>query len=505
MLPNFDRTGLKLWACLLVGLLGAIFVGNLLGEEGEYGAIKVAVAAGISLFFFTSYTWWWVPIPAMFALGGFLYFGFKMYLFEVGMVLCVIPLLVASALKPSSVLQKRGRLPVRFWLTAVFIGVHAMWSVFLARYYREGGFTNILRQYSFAEWGIIFCCIFYWCGSTRFLRRALVFFFVAYLIRVVVGLVNFYFPVFLYLPGVNYVLPMLSDDLRAAGLGLAAVAICYASLASFWMARFFHVIIAIIAGASVFMGGGRTAAVLVLFLPLFLALIKRKISWLVGSAALVICFVAFLNIFSPQVAMLDSRVQRALSPLLLDRSGAAFSVQTESSDIWHQRLREVAISRWLDNPVSFLFGNRIKRFDPLKFLQTGIATYDFDSALDQAMDLATYESGWFTVLSGAGLVGGVLFVSVLVLLLRSSLARLIKRGLNDVTGAFCFLASYNILVWLVFGWTTGGWPSYEIMLGTIAYGACLDENRAPKSSSNLQNTGFRRRDVGRLAAVPSVG
>lgn len=471
-MKNFTRFDFRIWLCVFAALVFSLFAGNLIAEQGLQGAMIVAMMVGGTFFFFSSYRWWWVPIPAFFASGAMLYYGFKLYLHEVGLALCVVPLIAASALNINAVRQRRPALPTIFTVLLGFLILHLGWSVIVARQTGEGGYGNILRVYLGATWGLGFALMFNWSGSTQYLRHALGWLFVAYLFRVVLTLFTYFVPSFSYIPFINLVLPGSTlaqiDDLRTSAIGLASLSLCYASMTRNRLVRAVHFFLVIGSFFALLLGGGRVAAVVFLGLPTMLALVNRKFGLVIATAAVTVCGVGLLNVNPRMLESLEPRMQRTLGILVLESGGIRAHELTEGSDQWHMRLRELAVERWTSSPWTFVFGNRIKKYAGGS-VAMGMGEFDFESGLNQAGDLSSYESAWFSVLASTGVMGAVLFSMVVLFLLKNSYAYLREHRVRDPAGAFNFLAFYNIIIWFALGWAVGGFPSFEILLGSVAF------------------------------------
>ena len=474
---------------LFISATVAVFTGLFISQQAELGVIFLATVGGLAFFFFSSYRWWWTIIPALFASGGILYFGFKIYLYEVGLFLCIVPLMFVGALNWNAIRQSRGPLPKVFYILFIFLFGHMFWSLAAAKLYGEGGLGNILRHYMGGFWALLFVFLFHFFGSTQYLRRALFLLFVAYLVRAGLTVFTYFIPSFNYIPGINLVLPGSTmaqiDDLRWSAPGLASVSLIYLCMARSGWTKFLHVLIIAAAFCGLLLGGGRVAAVVFVALPLAAAYFQRKYSILIAFATILFSGLAYLNVNPRAIEEMEPRMQRTLGIFILERGAVATHSETQASDEWHERLRRVALERWTSTPISMFVGNRIKKFDYSTYLLTGLPSIDFESMIGQASDLGAYESGWYTVLATTGIIGFILFGWMIFTFLRESYSRLRQTGIRDYRTGFCFLAFFNIMVWFVLGWTIGGYPSYELVLGAIAFGAFreIKTKPLPKSSA----------------------
>ena len=143
----------------------------------------------------------------------------------------------------------------------------------------------------------------------------------------------------------------------------------------------------------------------------------------------------------------------------------------DGSDEWHRQLALMAITRWTASPWSFLFGHRLIPFaagtDPM--------TQSFFDIMKSAADLGYYEAGFWTVLAVTGAVGGILYGVTLWKLARPLWGWVWRKRNWVPSTAFGFMALSSTLLWFVFGWILGHFPSEQIILLLIARAAYEDE------------------------------
>ncbi|HEY1169827.1 MAG TPA: hypothetical protein VGH19_00535 [Verrucomicrobiae bacterium] len=471
----------RFWLGLFAVLGGSLFLGYFLAYWSSFGAIFLAVLFLGTLFFFLSPKWWWIPVPASFAAGGVLYFGFKLYAHELTLLLCSLPLFFAVALRFRSFYQYRKILPWTYYLLGAYLCAHMVWSVGAARILGEGGTGNIVRHYSWALWPMIFGMLFVWFGSIKYLKAALYLLVGAYLLRVVVTILSDYIGGFFYIPYINYVLPGSTpgetDDLRTSGLGLVAFATIFVCIARTWQTRTIAVLIVALGFVGLLLGGGRVAIAMGLLIPVAAAVAAKRFAWVISAGAAGLLFVASLNLYPGLLDRADSRIQRTLSILVLEKGAVQAHADTASSNYWHERLRDIAIDRWLADAGSFFFGNRVKKFDAELLFVHSQQEWSFEHAIDQASDVGAYETGWFSVLANSGMFGFACYMALFMQFIGRPIAHLYRDGVKDVTGGICFISVYFTTMWLVFGWTFGAYPSFEIMLLIIANVAIYDAAR----------------------------
>jgi len=471
----------RFWLGLAALLGGTLFLGYFLAVWSSFGAVLLGVLFFGSLFFFLSPRWWWIPVPASFAAGGVLYFGFKLYAHELTLLLCSLPLFFAVALRFRSFYQYRNVLPWTYYLLGAYLCAHLAWSVGAARILGEGGTGNILRHYSWALWPLIFGMLFVWFGSTKYLKTALYLLLGAYLLRVVVTILSDKIGGFFYIPYINYVLPGSTpgetDDLRNSGLGLAAFAAVFACMARKWQLRTVYLALLGLGFLGLLLGGGRVAIAMGLLVPVLAALATKRFMLIVSAGAAGLLFIAALNLNPAFLDHTDPRVQRTLSILVLEKGAVQAHADTAMSNFWHQRLRTIAIDRWTADTGSFFFGNRVKKFDAELLFVHSQQEWSFERAIDQAADVGAYETGWFSVLANSGLFGFACYFALIVQFIRRPFLHLYQHGIKDQIGAISFISVYFTSMWSLFGWTFGAYPSFEIMLLIVANVAIYDQAR----------------------------
>ena len=481
MNADFGRGALVSLVWLAGSAVAAVVIGYAMATVGWMAAPLLAVLVAAGIFFVVSPRWWWVPLPASYAIGGMLYFGFKIYTHELALVVCVLPLFFAAALNRRAVQQERAALPgVHFWML-FYLAVHLGWSILVARRLGEGGYGNILRHYAWALWPLCFGWLYHRYGSTRYLRPALWMLLAAYFLRASVTVVTHHFPAFLYVPLINFVLPgstsAHADDLRSGALGLGVVALAVGAMSRSLGWRLVMLALGGLALYGVLLGAGRVSLAMFMCLPPALAWVGRRYDLLGAAGGLVLAVLLALNVSPQLLDGFDMRVQRTLSILVLEQGAARSHAITESSNLWHQRLRELAMQRWLESPGTFLFGNRIRRFDAEIGYIHGQQEMAFERALERATEVGAYETGWFSTLAITGVLGFGLYLGLLARYLRRPWEFLRKHGVRGPEGAFCFLGVFTAVMWFAFGWTYGGYPSFELVLLMVADAACGDAAR----------------------------
>lgn len=466
------------WFVILLGLLFAGMLGFLVGEQPIVTAIIIAATVGMVAWIALARRRWWLLMFAAGSFGGYFYFGYKLYPHEAALIACFIPLSLAVAVRIPGTTQKRSAFPLVMYVLGLYLLAHWAGSYLYNRAQGDSGFGNVTRAYFNAAWVVVFLFAFWRYGSTKFVRTALWITYVAAFGRLAIGLLTYYSSAFAYIPVVNYVLPgsthTRAADLRASALAFGILAACYFLLHKGFVRKSFHGALFLASFAALLFGAGRGVLVLLCLVPIFVALIYQKIVPLFLSIVAVVGVVSVVNVNPTILDDLPYSVQRSVSVVLLDKGLADSYGRTSTSDIWHERLREIGYKKWTQNWNTFLFGTGIRPYD-LGTADTGV---DFEDAMESAAKVGAYEAGWWSVIAVTGLVGLILYLIVLFYLLRKLLPILLREKIRDARHAFAFMGVYSILVWLVLGWAQGGFPSTELLYSFVAVFAFSDAKKA---------------------------
>jgi hypothetical protein len=477
---------LYVWAVIFIGFVFSIVVGFQIGSHAVT-AIIIFVTIALAI------TWvvvgrrrWWLLMPAAGALGGYFWFGFKLYPHELALLGCFAPLMIARAASAPGMLQhNRPSFPLAMRLLSLYLFLHWFGSNLYNRAHDEAGYGNVTRAYFNALWVILFLFAFRQYGSTKYVPAALRLTYVAGFARVLITIVIYFTNIFAYIPVVNYVLPGSThagaSDLRASGFALATVATCYFLIHKGFLRKSFHGAIFLGSIVALLFGAGRTVLVLVCLVPVFAVVVYQKFVPGLLSLLAIGSLIFALNANPAVLNNTSYPVQRAASGLLLSQNESERYGRTGASNFWHARLREIGYTKWTQSWSTFFFGTGIRPYDAaaLEYIP-GKST--LEDLLASSSKVGAYESGWWTVIAVTGLTGLIFYLIVLFYLLRRLIPPLLKNKVRDHTHAFAFMAVFGIIIWIALGWTNGGFPSTELMLGFIAVFALEDERRGQVAS-----------------------
>jgi hypothetical protein len=468
-----------LWFATAIGLLVCAAIGMTVGSSAVSSLIVIATLALVLTWITAAKQRWWLLVPAAGTLGGYFWFGFKLYPHEVALAGCLVPLSMALAVRRKLGVETRlSPFPTVLYLLSFYLLAHWLGSNIYNKLDGGGGYGNVTRAYFNAYWVIIFLIAFWHHGSTKYIPAALLLSYLAAGARVVIGVVTYFTSAFAYIPVINYVLPGSTHsrgaDLRASGLTLATLAACYFLIHKGVLRKSFHLLIFFGSCVALLFGSGRTVLVLACLIPIFAALLYRKVVPLIFSFVTMATLILILNVQPTLLDHVSFPVQRSASILLIDKAQSAKYGLAESSDEWHANLRALGFKKWTDSWHNFLFGTGIRPYDNA-ISETILGLTTNEDYLESSAKVGAYESGWWTVIAVTGLVGLVLYLVVLFYLLRRLLPVLLREKVRDHRHAFAFMGVFGIVIWLGLGWTNGGFPSTEIMFGFLALLAIEDE------------------------------
>lgn len=457
---------LTYYLAIFGGLIGALLMGSWLGSEA-YGTVIMCflIVAGIAWVIFSG-DGWWMPMAFALGIGGFFSIPFKIYPHEIALAVCAVALLPRIPFKISGLRKDRPRLPLPYFLVLLYL--LGQLSVAALEYWNHNGIGNIGRAYMNALWPLIFGLGYYYYGSTKLMRPALRLLYVALLIRMGMGLLNYFTDDVFVIPGVNYTID--PQDLRASGYMLLFLSGLMLVTTESPLAKVWHGLIFGISFYAWLLGGSRAQVAGVILLGFLLLVIFRKWIQVTVLGALVAIVLAVINVSPTVIEPLPYRIQRALSALIVG-STAVVDVQMDvkGSDQFREVISTEGYNRWTSSMTTMLVGVGIKPFDENATLQA--ARFEVDSftlVIQSSADVGAYETGLWTVLAVTGAVGFVLF-SWLLVSLGYDCVRAVQAG-HLVGGelAICAWAGCALFGWFLTCYLYGGFPSFELFLGFLA-------------------------------------
>lgn len=472
-----------------LGLLAAVYIGSVIGAGNAVVFVMAGAIAAFSAWLILAGKYWWLAVPFGLGVGGFFLIPFRVYPHEVALGASVAAVIPQILLQGTRIRASRPRLPIVFYALGLYLIAH-----FCATFiYNHGqGAGNVSRAYMNAIWPFVFGFYFWRFGSTTVLKASFLVIYGAALFRMMFGLVNYFTGTFHWIPGFNYVVD--PQDLRTSGSIVLGMALLFTLMRGSALVRFANSVMVALSACAVFLGGSRTGAATLLFIPLFTLAVFRRWVMLLGATTCAVIFLIALNVYPNVLENLPFRAARAASVFLIEQK---LDVQetVRSSDEWHRNaLPGEAYKRWSKSPQTVLFGTGIKPFKPLLF-QKGTGAEMIYNGAEIAADMGSYESSFWTILAVLGAAGVVLYVLLLGWLFVRLMPALLQRKNRDVTWAALFWACVSIAGWAVFAIPAGSYPSLEIFFGILALAALADDqNKSPQT----QNIAVQR------AMLPSV-
>jgi hypothetical protein len=327
-----------------------------------------------------------------------------------------------------------------------------------------------------ALWPFFFGFVFYRFGSSRVLRAALVAIYVAIVVRMAFGLVNYYADRIYVVPGINYSID--PQDLRSSGLLLFPLALLFLLISGGGLAKLGHILMTGAATWAVLLGGSRGGIAILLFMPAFLLFTLRRWLLLTGFAMISMCGILLVNSSPHLLDALPYRVARAFSILLVNENRVDVQIEVRDSNLWHKLiLPQEAYRRWSDNFSSMAVGTGIKKFQPLvKDWAWGADALYYNGQV--SADMGAYESAFWTVLAVTGAIGFALYVVLLAQLFLRLYPKVLRSGIHDLPTGVAFWACLSIASWAAFCVPQGSYPSFEIFLSLLALAAFADAGGA---------------------------
>jgi hypothetical protein len=475
-------TRLPFYVVTAGGLTLAMFLGTAVGSDDYFTIIFATLGLFASLWVVMSGERWWTPMMFALGIGGYFYIPWKLYPHEIALGLCGLAILPRIPFKSLGLRKPRRRLPTVFFLLSAYLVGHYVVSA--AAVWNTEGLGNVSRAYLNALWPFIFGYALYRYGSMRVVGAGFRLMYLALLIRVSFGVFNFFADNVYSIPIINYTID--EYDLRASGyiLFILASLMAYATRGPF--ARVGHVLVAILALAACITGGSRAVLAQIILFPLVLAVIFQKWRQLTIVAAAVALLFITVNLAPQALEELPYRVQRSLSVMVVGRA-AEIEVQdeTRSSDYFRQTLSNEGYRRWTESPQTLLFGTGIRRFD-LGFILNA-AKFELEGStlvVQASADVGAYETSFWSILAVLGLVGMVLYASLLGLLAREVIPAVSKRHYPGPKFVATTWAAFALAGWFVTCWILGGFPSFEIFIGLMAKAIIEDDRLALTSEKN---------------------
>lgn len=464
---------------IIAGVLGCVTLFNFIVEESIFMSGIVIVGLGVIFWACFSRGLWWVLVPLAVCFGGMIYIGFKILAVEFALLVVLIAAIPRIA--SHQVVSRPAFLPKSLYLLLAYLLARLTIDLYCA--VLDGLPTgNILRVYVMGLWPLIFAVPFSYYGNTANIKNVFWLMYAAAFVRSALGVIGYCFPLIFTVTGAQFILPGLYSqglELRASALWLL-----YLGLAAWSMSRqrfhILHTLVALAAIAGVCVGGSRGSLGIMVGIILLWALINRRY-WALGILSLLfLSIVVVLNLNYEIVYMLPDRIQRTMSILLFNSPFHDIGNLVAGSNEWHFELGKMAYSQWTASLSNFIFGHRVI---PFAGDMENVAQSSFWLGLKIAADMGYYEAGLWTVLALTGIVGGILYMHVIFHLIRPLWAILWKEGIQTPSNALAFVGVSSAVLWFIFSWIIGHFPSEQLLFLVLARAAYADRNMLTKPTN----------------------
>jgi hypothetical protein len=452
-------------------------------------------------------TAWWIPAFALSFVGGYINVGFKIYPHEIGLALSLVAVASVVVTNPH---RLAGRPPLDWSLYALigYMVIHMAVSCYLTTAAGMPGVGTIVRQYGIGLWALVFAALFWAYGDLRYLRIALAVTTVFCVIRAALGVLALYAPeaatpetngFFAQQPAAV----LTGTDLRTAAPLLMALLTVWFYQRTRMFTRVVIGVAYVVAIWLALLGGSRVAALGVFITPLIWALAQRQRVALLAETLVVASLLAAINYSAGFYHSLPDGARRSLSAFVVNhdvraledlnvtsssgmpsRGGttptshsASRPDTTSSSDSWHVTLLRSGFRRWTADLVSLAFGNKVEGWH-----EDYAKLFTIEDMADVATRLSTYENAFFTVTATLGLVGLLLFMRALYWLYRPFAREILRRGIRSPGDAWALVAVQSLVVYVGLCWIAGGYPSAQIVLGSLATASWCERGWASQST-----------------------
>ncbi len=161
-----------LWVIAVIGLITCAALGMAVANDAVSTVIVIGTVTLALIWATTARGRWWLLVPAAGTLGGYFYFGFKLYPHEVALAGSLLPLILVSAVRSRGAVQQRTTpFPTVLYLLGLYLFAHWLGSNIYNKLDGGGGYGNVTRAYFNAYWVIIFLWAFWQHGSTKYHSR----------------------------------------------------------------------------------------------------------------------------------------------------------------------------------------------------------------------------------------------------------------------------------------------------------------------------------------------
>jgi hypothetical protein len=467
---EFNQQRIYTWFLTFFGMILAVVIGAWIAQNGVDVAIILGCGILVVAWGVFARNFWWVFYQPFITLGGLFYQGIKIKTHEVAIAICLFPLILSLATRWSNPIKGRGKPPGVVLVLFFYLVLHMIVSIIYNKYIGLPGYGSVVRAYFGFLVSFVFFYAFYFYGKTVYLGATVKLVYAALLVRMLMNIYSFRNEGITYIPGVNFILPgsFGTGDLRSIGAEFAVMAFGYAEFTKKRFRSIVQILLGVAALLSTPFGGGRSSIYITTYILLLYLYVTKRLIYILPLFLLFLSGVIALNADYTLLEDANPMVARSLSGLIFDRAKSEEIGKTVSSNDWHEKLTAIGYKRWLDNPLTCLFGHGLRPFDQQK--------WDSNSGLDpgqaqveMATEMGAFEAGFPTTLAVTGAVSFFLCLLVMYSTLSGPFGDLMRNKINSPESICYFWALKAWSFWIVFGAVSaGGFPSEAIFASLLA-------------------------------------
>ncbi len=474
MLSRSNESGVAVPVILAIigGLVFAMFTGAAVGNAEYFKLILTGGAILGTIWLIVGIRFWWLPVFFLVPLGGFFYFGFRIYVHELAVLMSLVPLVGAIILAKGKVAGRVSSYETIAFLLLLYLAGHLVGNVVWARSQGIGGMGNIVRRYADALWPLILLIPILLYANFRQVKIALWLILIATLIRFAIGTYGVFIARTenIFIPIINYMPPAggTFSDLRSTGAGLLAISVVFAALSKGQIARATFILLSIAGFLATFFGSGRLALVSAFILVALACMLFRQWFLIIAAGGILSVLVLLINANPDSLYEFHPTARRALSGFILDKTASEQVGDTGISNRWHERLEEEGYKVWSNSFASMVVGEGIRPFEQRAWSAELTGSMHFDSMAEMAAATKRFERTFWNVLASFGAIGLGLYLICFLQILSTLFPRLMRERIISVEHGLAFIALYNCVSSVLLIYVSGDYPSYPIFLGFVA-------------------------------------
>jgi hypothetical protein len=481
---DFRVTGgqMVIWGVMLLGLYGAYSAGQTLGE-GDFSHVVFYILTIVwVLAALTARHFWWIPLFISLGLGlTTAATGFKILGTDMAGLFALSCLLAMASMSQLSVKKGERNLGGFFFLTLLYVALHALFFCVGNYFGGDTQFKNIAKLYYSALVPLIFLLLMDRYAVPKGMSVALNTLIAMTLIFSIVGSV-------MTLAGFS--IQELSTDIAsfswasyemAAGylrwtvLPILMLCISLRDAKQTGTQKGFYTLAIAILFLGLLCGGGRIAmlGIIVFFVPWYGIRGKWRQVFIGGWVLFIASALLFILGHTIDAKQLESmpksfqNVQRSLS--IFFPADQSENLKMEGSNAWHEDLVKGSWDYANEDMSTLVLGHGYKGWDD----SINIAMFTFGEAYDSAVKIAirmgASETQFFSLLAIYGWVGVLLYYGFMIEMMRRyvKVRKICPQG--SMARSLCEFSFCNIFVTMVISPLGGAIPSYNMIFWMIGF------------------------------------